>query len=479
MICYKFSTSFTVPSLRLPLRQPHMMHYSVVLAILTGTSVLALPQQDSRAWAQCGGTGYSGLTTCPANYHCEKANDFYSQCIPGAGSASSTTSASKTSATSSSKTSALTVSSSTKMSTTTASSTTKPTSATSTSTKASATPSGSTFRYLGRVNPATKELTWPASGITFTFTGTSASVPITSITGANAIIVSVDGVVKTIDNVTGSSITTGTLSQGLHTVEIRKKSEASFGSIVIGNPTTSGTFSPVTQPKKRIEIIGDSISVGYGLDGTYPCTNTASLENAPQTYGALTAKNLSADYSIVAWSGKGIIRNYVTATGDDGQPTVPELWTRYGANDADNTYDFKTPVDIVVVNLGTNDFGFMSYDANGVAFQARPLLDMTDYTKALVKFGKAIQGKYPSAELFITSSPLIGDGYPPEDPMQKTKQQGAIKAAVAQIGAKAHFVDFPSQDSSNNNIGCDYHPSALTQQRDAVILTSAIRAVTG
>jgi lysophospholipase L1-like esterase len=453
------------------------MHYSVVLAILTGTSVLALPQQDSRAYAQCGGIGYTGLTTCPANYYCAKSNDYYSQCIPGAASSSSTTSISKT--TSSSKTSAVTLSTSTKASTTVGSSTTKPTSATSTSTKASATPSGSYFRYLGRVNPATKELTWPASGLTFTFTGTSASVPITSITGTNAIIVSVDGVVKTIDNLTGTSISTGTLSQGVHTVEIRKKSEASFGSIFIGNPTTSGTFTPVTQPKKRIEIIGDSISVGYGLDGVYPCTNTAQLENAPQTYGALTAKNLSADYSIVAWSGKGIIRNYVTATGDDNQPTLPSLWTRYGANDAANTYDFKTPVDIVVVNLGTNDFGFTSYDANGVAFQARPLLDMTDYTNALVKFAKSIQGKYPSAELFITSSPLIGDGYPPEDPMQKTKQQGAIKAAVAQIGSKAHFVDFPSQDSSNNNIGCDYHPSALTQQRDAVILTAAIKAVLG
>ena len=305
-------------------------------------------------------------------------------------------------------------------------------------------------------------------------------MPITSITGTNAIIVSVDGVVTTIDNVTGTSISTGTLAQGVHTVEIRKKSEASFGSITIGNPATSGSFSPTTQPRKRIEIIGDSISVGYGLDGTYPCTNTASLEDAPQTYGALTAKNLSADYSIVAWSGKGIIRNYVTASGDDGQPTVPELWTRYGANDADNTYDFKLPVDIVVVNLGTNDFGFTAYDASGTPFQARPLLNMTDYTNALVKFAKTIQGKYANAELFITSSPLIGDGYPPEDPMQKTKQQNAIKAAVAQIGgSKAHFVDFPSQDSSNNNIGCDYHPSALTQQRDAVILTAAIKAVLG
>jgi lysophospholipase L1-like esterase len=345
--------------------------------------------------------------------------------------------------------------------------------------KASATPSGAYFRYLGRVNPATKELTWPATGITFTFTGTSASVPITSITGTNAIIVVVDGVTTTIDNVTGTSISTGTLAQGVHTVEIRKKSEASFGSIFIGDPTTSGTFSPVVQPKKRIEIIGDSISVGYGEDGVYPCTNTAALEDAPETYGALTAKNLSADYSIVAWSGKGIIRNYVEPEGDDGQPTMPELWTRYGANDADNTYDFKIPVDIVVVNLGTNDFGFESAYPNGTAFQARPLLNRTDYTNALVKFGTQIFAKYSPAQLFLTTSPLIGDYYPPQDTTQHTDQLASVKSAAQRLGAKAHAVDFPSQDTTNNNIGCDYHPSKLTHAQDAVILTNAILAVTG
>lgn len=338
--------------------------------------------------------------------------------------------------------------------------------------------SGNHYRYLGRVNPATKRLTWPASGISFSFTGTSASVPVTSSSGTNAILVTVDGVPTALDNFNGTSISTGKLSRGVHSVEIRKKSEASFGSITIGDPVASGSFCSVPQPKKRIEIIGDSISVGYGVSGTYPCINSAALEDATLTYGALTAKTLSADYSIVAWSGKGITRNYVTADGDDGQPVMPEIWTRYEADKPD-TYNFQPPVDIVVVNLGTNDFGFTSYYANGTAFQARPLLDMTDYTDALVKFGKQIRAKYAKAELFITTSPLIGDYYPPEDPTQKTSQQEAVKSAVSQLGRKAHFVDFPSQDTTDNNIGCDYHPSKLTQERDAVILTDAIKSVIG
>ncbi|OAA56334.1 Esterase, SGNH hydrolase-type [Niveomyces insectorum RCEF 264] len=336
-----------------------------------------------------------------------------------------------------------------------------------------------TFTYLGRVNPAKNELTWPASGIAFTFTGTAAAVPITSLTGTNSVEVVVDGGPPTITNdLKGSRISIQGLAQGQHTVEIRKKSEALYGSIFIGTPTTPGTLvTPTSTRKKRIEIVGDSISVGYGMDAPYPCTNAAAVEDAGATYGALAAKNLSADYSIVAWSGKGLLRNYVTTSGADTSPLMPELWTRYGANDADNSYDFATPVDAVVINLGTNDFSYMASDASGKSYAARPPLNATAYTNGLVRFSRAVLAKYPDAALFITSSPMLSDTYPTADEAQHTKQETCIRNAVARIGAQAYFVSFPSQDQSNNNIGCDYHPSPLTHQKMAVVLTAALSSV--
>jgi lysophospholipase L1-like esterase len=338
----------------------------------------------------------------------------------------------------------------------------------------------SAVQPLGRVNPATGELTWPASGISFNFTGTSATVPIKSSWGSNRIEIIVDGGTPlVIDNVTGSSITTPpNLSNGQHNVVIRKMSEALYGSIYLGDPVGSTILSPGVTTKKRIEIIGDSISVGYGIDGPYPCVNSAAVEDGTHTYGALTAKNLSADYSIVAWSGKGVTRNYVT-TDVDTSPLMPELWTRYGANDADNSYDFKTPADIVVINLGTNDFSYVGVDASGKQYSIRDQLNATTYTTALVNFTKAVQGKYPNAVIFMASSPMLGDFYPTAEEAQHTKQEKAIKSAIAQLGDKVHFVSFPSQDSSNNNIGCDYHPSPLTHQQMAVILTAAIKQVVG
>ncbi|KAI0329405.1 hypothetical protein GY45DRAFT_1324998 [Cubamyces sp. BRFM 1775] len=41
-------------------------------------------------WGQCGGIGWTGSTTCAAGSVCTVQNDYYSQCIPGSASESST-----------------------------------------------------------------------------------------------------------------------------------------------------------------------------------------------------------------------------------------------------------------------------------------------------------------------------------------------------------------------------------------------------
>lgn len=39
----------------------------------------------SGPWQQCGGRNWSGETTCVSGYYCSFNNEWYSQCIPGAG----------------------------------------------------------------------------------------------------------------------------------------------------------------------------------------------------------------------------------------------------------------------------------------------------------------------------------------------------------------------------------------------------------
>jgi hypothetical protein len=37
---------------------------------------------NSYQWAQCGGTGFTGPTTCVSGYSCIVNNPYYSQCVP-------------------------------------------------------------------------------------------------------------------------------------------------------------------------------------------------------------------------------------------------------------------------------------------------------------------------------------------------------------------------------------------------------------
>lgn len=319
-------------------------------------------------------------------------------------------------------------------------------------------------RLLGRVNPETKELTWAGTGVSFTFTGTQATIGIASTQGSSSVELTIDGESTVIENVEGDISTPEGLSEGEHRVVLRKRSGPDFGSIVIGEVETDGTLVAEEPRARQIEVIGDSISVGYGLDGTNPCPNTAIVENNPKTYGALAAEALEADYSIVAWSGRGLTRNYADPSLDN-IAIMPEIYSRYGANDAAGSYTFPEEwnPDVVVINLGTNDWSYLG---------ARDPIDPAVFTEAMVEFVQELQGHYPDATYFLLSSPMLNDDYPSSEDAQHSTHAKALQSAIAEIGGdNIHYLDWPAQGS---DVGCDYHPNAATNAAQAVVLADAI-----
>lgn len=60
------------------------MKGSSLLALAAAIVAPAFAQQP--AWAQCGGIGWTGGTTCVSGYTCKYSNDYYSQCVPGTAS---------------------------------------------------------------------------------------------------------------------------------------------------------------------------------------------------------------------------------------------------------------------------------------------------------------------------------------------------------------------------------------------------------
>ncbi|KAI4745989.1 cellulase-domain-containing protein [Aureobasidium sp. EXF-12298] len=71
-----------------------MKYSAIIVAAAAGSAAAA----SAPAYAQCGGNGFTGATDCVTGYHCAAQNDWYSQCVPGAGSGSPATSKAVTSA---------------------------------------------------------------------------------------------------------------------------------------------------------------------------------------------------------------------------------------------------------------------------------------------------------------------------------------------------------------------------------------------
>jgi lysophospholipase L1-like esterase len=345
-------------------------------------------------------------------------------------------------------------------------------------TGASATFDANGVQFLGRVPTATSVLSWPGSGVVATFNGTSAQLSFTPRSGTSYVGVSIDGGPFTKVMANGNNtIGTGTLRNGTHTVTAVKLNETSLGLLKFNGISTRSGLVQTAAPTRRIEFVGDSITVGYGIEGTSPCTNNASLENATKTYGALTADTLGAHYDLVAWSGKGMLRN-AASVGTDVSPTMPMLWTRLAANDGNSLYDFpvsRAP-DAVVINLGTNDFTYIGYDAAGNSSTVRGPLVIEEFTAAYETFVKTVRQRYPNAWLVLCTSPMLNDTYPSAAEAQHTAQLGALKKVAADLAdAKLSVLDFPSQTVGAGLNGCDSHPSTAQHQAMATQLVQELK----
>ncbi|MCA2218306.1 SGNH/GDSL hydrolase family protein [Jidongwangia harbinensis] len=153
----------------------------------------------------------------------------------------------------------------------------------------------------------------------------------------------------------------GGLADGVHRVRLVKRSESPWATSEFGGFVAEPGGAVPPRPARRtrqIEFIGDSYTAGYGnLSATRDCTGDEvhRTTNADLSFGALTARRLSADYQINAFSGRGMVRNY-----NGGEPGT-DYRTYYDrallAVDGDV---WRRPAhwrpQLVVIGLGINDF---------------------------------------------------------------------------------------------------------------------------
>ncbi len=322
--------------------------------------------------------------------------------------------------------------------------------------------------YIGRFDTSDSsgpKFAWSATTIKANFQGTGILVNLKS-SGDNWLNLVIDNVVKTPVNITSSTSMPITLASGLapgtHTLELIRRTEAWVGEVqFLGFTVTDGTLlEPPAAFARRIEFIGDSITCGYGNEGTSQYQNfTTKNENAYLAYGSVAARALEADQITLAWSGKGVIRNY----GGDTTDVMPQLYLRILPYNSTLLWDPSRWIpQAVVINLGTNDF------STGAP-------DKTAFITAYANFVKQIRIQYPNAHIYCALGPMLnGDNL--------IHARDFMTTAVSQFqsggDAKVHFIEFPMQDGTLG-YGEDWHPSIATHARMASQLVQQIKTDLG
>jgi lysophospholipase L1-like esterase len=322
-------------------------------------------------------------------------------------------------------------------------------------------------RFVVRVDatdPANVRFAWSGTGIVARFSGTSVAA---RLTGGQQYTVLIDGELQPKLIPTGtSSVLAENLSDGPHEVEIYRRTEASQGEAVFsGFDLGAGTLlAPPAAAERRIEIIGDSISAGYGNEGAdMNCGFSQDTENHYLTYGALAARALDAELVTVAWSGKGVVCNY----GDDAtscMDPMPLYYDRILPNRPESVWGFSEWLPhVVVINLGTNDFSTL-VDPTQPEFE-------TAYGELLGR----VRSAYPAAVIMCTIGPMLGGT---DLTTARSFIQSAVQARAAQGDTLVRTFELAPTNPSDG-YGCDWHPSLRTHEIMAEALTAALRSELG
>jgi lysophospholipase L1-like esterase len=230
-----------------------------------------------------------------------------------------------------------------------------------------------------------------------------------------------------------------------HSLSLVKRTEPGYSSSfkimeISSISIENAKILPVSKdPSLRFLFIGDSNTVAYGVDGISPCSFTADTQNIMHSYAAIVSSEFQAEPHFIAWSGKGVVRNY----GDSNQVSVdpmPYYYNRTIALDASTYWDPSkgqfTP-DLVFIMLGSNDYS------------TDPVPTDEQFVTGLTNLVKQVQHDYPNA--IITTAC---------EPHQRLNQCSNIKSTS--LNMSLPYIAIPSSIYDGGS-GCDGHPNYQSQ----------------
>ena len=314
----------------------------------------------------------------------------------------------------------------------------------------------SLFEYQGRIEKMQDDkvvLIGSASSVSFDFKGNSCSISLQSVENhQNYVSLELDG--KYIGRV---RIEKGDVkffpiavsnNKKTHHLSIYKATEAANGGVLFAGTSAKLVENTAPKNRKKIELIGDSITCGYGNDAsTIPCGSGDWYDqhNAYWAYGPVLSRALNIDFVLSSVSGYGMYRNW----NDEHilEPNIPDVYENLYLNkDSSKPYDFAFQPDLVSICLGTNDL------SDGDGKKERLPFNEEKYFSNYIDFIKTVYKHAPNTRIVLLTSPMVSG----------EKNATLVKCLKKVIQAfendKTHqpITLFEFQPMSPK--GCGYHP---------------------
>lgn len=251
-------------------------------------------------------------------------------------------------------------------------------------------------------------------------------------------------------------------SAGQHRIRVDVVSESQAGPTAFGGLyAPAGTMplpAPAT-PRRAIEFIGDSHTVGYGNTSTSrDCSEQQVWETTDTSQGIAgqLSRRYGTAYRVNAMSGRGIVRNY----GGFAAPTVPDAYPYALFDGKTPTVDAGWQPQVIVIALGTNDFTTpLKPDER---WKTRDALH-TDYEARYVRFVQDLRRRNPRAFFVLWATDLA---------------EGEIAREVAKVGdrlrasGETRLAVVPVTGLSFG--GCHFHPNVADDTKIADAIGRAI-----
>jgi lysophospholipase L1-like esterase len=245
------------------------------------------------------------------------------------------------------------------------------------------------------------------------------------------------------------------LSDTEHTVMICKDTESNIGYIDFIGFRCEQLLPLPAKPNRKIEYIGDSITSGTAMDlSTTPCGQGQWYDqhNAYMSYGALTSRNLNAQWQITALAGIGLTHSCCNL-----KVVMPQIYDKIFLYADSISWNFKTyQPDVVTICLGQNDGP----------------QDSTLFCGAYVKLIGAIRQHCPKAVIICLSSPMA-------DKTLLPVLQRYINGIAAYVNANGDKKVYKYFFSKQYNNGCGGHPDLDQHRQIADELTTCIKQIKG